>query len=194
MVRFCSGVVMSKRTPSISAASIGSSRMATSSPRWRIMGGYPTARCRSLPPAAISSSKRASMRATSGASLSEEVSRLAEEAAFLLRRLRRRRFGRGVLSRDHLLEVLGVLGDGKRGGERHPSGAHELRERLVEAEDAEAPAPLLQAGDLERLVVADEAPERNGARQKLRGHDHPLAVRRGQQPLTHDEVQPARAR
>src|SRR5271169_5179675 len=165
---------MSKSRPSISAASIGASRIWVSSPRRRIIGGYPMARCRSLPPAAINSSKRPSIRAISRASLSEEVPGLAQKTAGLFLRRLRGSLGRGRLSRDDRLELVGALGDGQGRGERDPPGAHQLGQRFVEPQDTEPPASLLKAGDLEGLAVPDQAPEGDRPGKELGRDDHPL--------------------
>ena len=93
---------------------------------------------------------------------------------------RRRRFEARASAFEVRLEVGRVLRIRERRRARDDVRAHELGEGVVEADDAEAPAALLEARDLERLLFADEVPQGDDAREHLDRRDDALDLcRRG---------------
>src|SRR5436190_1827658 len=141
----------------------------------RAIGGCPTAKCRSLPFFSISCSNNASMRAMCSLSSAVAAEQLAGARHHLLaevhatfRRggcllglgLRRcTRLGARGAAADGELELLHRLGILARDLQRREPGAHQLGQRIVEPNDAETLAALLQTGDLKRAVLADQVPE-----------------------------------
>ena len=92
------------------------------------------------------------------------------------------------LPAKHRLELLGRLGRARsRPRASTRPRAHELGERVVEAHDAEALAALLEARDLERLVVADQVPERDRPGQQLDRRDQPVPSALGTRRWLDDE-------
>src|SRR5262249_14382423 len=88
------------------------------------------------------------------------------------------------LAREQRVELLGVFGDRDRGLLRDLARADELRERVVEPDDA----AWRETRDPRRLALADEAGERRGAGGEPDGRHEPRAVERRDEPLGDDEA------